>query len=196
MTMMMMMLTMKMKMMMTRIRNSVLVRVGGPWWKLSGKVGGVTKVWFTLYSVAGSSTLSGVVCNNGLHSDTMPVLPSDTGHTVLKLKGDPLQCFLVKLMQLFLLVQINLKRLFFPFFLGVLFLLSCFLDSHFPEFRRQFFAFSWFLSPTSTEQSRHLKSQLSHLFSSFLLRVVQIQTSAVNNPSKGLPPPTRPDYPN
>ena len=30
MTMMMMMLTMKMKVMMTRIRNSVLVRVGGP----------------------------------------------------------------------------------------------------------------------------------------------------------------------
>ena len=79
--MMMMMLTMKMTMMMTRIRNSVLVRVGGPWWKLSGKVGGVTKVWFTLYSVAGSSTLSGVVCHNGPHSDTVPVLLSDTGYT-------------------------------------------------------------------------------------------------------------------
>ena len=64
-------------------------------------MGGMTKVWFTLYSVAGSSTLSGLVCHNGLHSDTMPVLPSDTGHTVLKLKGDPLQCFLVKLMQLY-----------------------------------------------------------------------------------------------
>ena len=189
-----MMLTMMMTMMMTRIRNSVLVRVGGPWWKLSGKVGGVTKVWFTLYSVAGSSTLSGVVSHNGLHSDTVPVLPSDT---VLKLKGDPLQYFLAKLMQLYSFgTNLNLNRLFSPFSLGVLLLLSCFLDSHFPEFRRQFFAFSWFLSPTSTEQSRHLKSQLSHLFSSFLLRVVQIQTSAVNDPSKGLPPPTRPDYPN
>ena len=58
-------------------------------------------MWLTLYSVAGSSTLCGVVSNNGLHSDTVPVLPSDTGHTVLNLKGDPLQCFLVKLMQLY-----------------------------------------------------------------------------------------------
>ena len=117
--------------------------------------------------------------------------------TVLKLKGDPLQYFLAKLMQLYSFgTNLNLNLLFSPFSLGVLLLLSSFLDSHFPEFRRQFFAFSWFLSPTSTEQSRHLKSQLSHLFSSFLLRVVQIQTSAVNDPSKGLPPPTRPDYPN
>ena len=73
-------------------------------------------MWFTLYSVAGSSTLSGLVCHNGLHSDTMPVLPSDTGHTVLKLKGDPLQCFLVKLMQLYSFGTNQPKWALFPLF--------------------------------------------------------------------------------
>ena len=80
------------------------------WWEWADPDGNWVEKWEEWPKCGSHSTLwqdqahSLVWCATmvrGLHSDTMPVLPSDTGHTVLKLKGDPLQCFLVKLMQLY-----------------------------------------------------------------------------------------------
>ena len=130
------------------------------WWEWAGPDGNWVEKWEEWPKCGSHSTVwqdqahSVVWCATIVYTLTQCQCSQVTQATltVLKLKGDPLQYFLAKLMQLYSFgTNLNLNRLFSPFSLGVLLLLSSFLDSHFPEFRRQFFAFSWFLSPTSTE---------------------------------------------